>query len=72
MGSCASPGIQGIDACEQFFVDGIESWRKSVGLERVVLLGHSFGGQLVEPFETLLPYLEAITSNLKTMASNSW
>ncbi|CAK9068539.1 unnamed protein product [Durusdinium trenchii] len=38
------PAGQGIDACEQFFVDGIESWRKSVGLERVVLLGHSFGG----------------------------
>ena len=35
---------QGTHACEQFFIEGIEQWRRSVGLNRVVLLGHSFGG----------------------------
>ncbi|CAE7646744.1 abhd-5.1 [Symbiodinium pilosum] len=35
---------QGTHNCEQYFIDGIERWRRSVGLERVVLLGHSFGG----------------------------
>ncbi|CAJ1423573.1 unnamed protein product [Effrenium voratum] len=35
---------QGAEACEDFFVEGIEHWRRAMGLERVVLLGHSFGG----------------------------
>jgi len=38
------PTGEGTQVCEQFFVDGIERWRRSVGLDRVVLLGHSFGG----------------------------
>jgi len=38
------PTGEGTRVCEQFFVEGIERWRRSVGLERVVLLGHSFGG----------------------------
>lgn len=38
------PSGQGTEICEQFFVEGIESWRRAVGLEKMVLLGHSFGG----------------------------
>lgn len=38
------PSGQGTEMCEQFFVGGIESWRRAVGLEKMVLLGHSFGG----------------------------
>lgn len=29
---------------EQQFVESIESWREAVGIDRMVLLGHSFGG----------------------------
>lgn len=38
------PIKQGIVECEHFFVDRLEAWRKSAGLGRMVLLGHSFGG----------------------------
>ena len=40
----AFPQSQSVEDCEEFFVNGTESWRQSVGLERMVLLGHSFGG----------------------------
>lgn len=29
-----------------FFVDSLEEWRKAVGVERMHLLGHSWGGYL--------------------------
>lgn len=38
------PQGQGVKACEAFFVDHIEAWRQKLGLGRLVLLGHSFGG----------------------------
>jgi len=34
----------GVEACESFFVERIEAWRQACGFERMVLLGHSFGG----------------------------
>eukprot|EP01006_Ploeotia_vitrea_P025173 TRINITY_DN5800_c0_g1_i2.p1 TRINITY_DN5800_c0_g1~~TRINITY_DN5800_c0_g1_i2.p1 ORF type:complete len:424 (-),score=196.09 TRINITY_DN5800_c0_g1_i2:64-1335(-) len=33
-----------LNECEASFVDSIESWRKAVGIDRFVLLGHSMGG----------------------------
>lgn len=34
------------DQVEKAFVDSIEGWRRKMGLERFVLLGHSFGAYL--------------------------
>ena len=34
------------EAAEQEFVDAIEKWRKEIGLERFILLGHSLGAFL--------------------------
>jgi len=35
-----------VDEAESWFVDGLESWRAALGLEKMVLLGHSIGGYL--------------------------
>ena len=34
------------DSAEHEFIEALECWRHSVGLERFILLGHSFGGYL--------------------------
>lgn len=38
------PRGEGVDACENFFVERLEAWRRSLGINRMVLVGHSFGG----------------------------
>ena len=43
------------DRAERKFVDSIEEWRKGVGLEKFVLLGHSFGGYLVSAYTLKYP-----------------
>lgn len=32
------------DECEKFFTRSIEKWRQAIGLEKINILGHSFGG----------------------------
>lgn len=41
---------------EAFFVDSLEAWRERVGLERMVLLGHSFGGYMVAAYALKHPH----------------
>lgn len=38
------PLHSGPDVCESFFVERLEAWRCSLGIERMNLMGHSFGG----------------------------
>jgi len=39
-------GLKTPEECENFFVEYIEGWCKAVGLDKILLLGHSLGGFL--------------------------
>ena len=41
---------------EHFFVSSLESWRASVGLEKMVIIGHSLGGYLASAYAVRYPH----------------
>ena len=48
--SSRTPFSKEADSAEDEFVESIESWRKELGLEKFVLLGHSLGGFLASSY----------------------
>ncbi|WWC73433.1 uncharacterized protein I206_107401 [Kwoniella pini CBS 10737] len=44
-----------VSRAEHFFVSSLESWRESVGLEKMVLVGHSLGGYLASAYSVRYP-----------------
>ncbi|RKP04145.1 hypothetical protein CXG81DRAFT_6140, partial [Caulochytrium protostelioides] len=46
---------ESLDATEAYYVDSLEAWRERVGVERMTLLGHSFGGYLAHRYALKYP-----------------
>lgn len=46
---------QRVSRAEHFFVSSLESWRQAVGLEKMVLVGHSLGGYLASAYAVRYP-----------------
>jgi len=40
---------------ESYFVEGLEEWRRALGLEKMILLGHSFGGLVAAAYALKYP-----------------
>ncbi|WOO84790.1 putative cardiolipin-specific deacylase, mitochondrial [Vanrija pseudolonga] len=55
-----APVEQRVARAEHFFLSSLESWRASVGLEKMVLVGHSLGGYLATAYA--LRYPERVSS----------
>lgn len=46
------PGVQGVESA---YVDSIEEWRSEVGVDKMILLGHSLGGYLATAYTLKYP-----------------
>ncbi|WVW86617.1 hypothetical protein I302_108670 [Kwoniella bestiolae CBS 10118] len=44
-----------VSRAEHFFVSSLESWRESVGVEKMILIGHSLGGYLASAYSVRYP-----------------
>ena len=49
---------------ETQFVSAVEAWRKEVGLEKFIIVGHSFGGFLAFSYALTYPERQEFYSNL--------
>jgi pimeloyl-ACP methyl ester carboxylesterase len=55
LSSRPSYSAYGVEAAEQHHIDCIERWRLGHGLERVILVGHSFGGYMAAAYALAHP-----------------
>ena len=46
---------QRVSRAEHFFISSLESWRQAVGLDKMVLVGHSLGGYLASAYAVRYP-----------------
>ncbi|KAL7746395.1 hypothetical protein RI367_008238 [Sorochytrium milnesiophthora] len=44
-----------VDEVEDFFIDSLEEWRKKVGIDQMILVGHSLGGLLSSAYALKYP-----------------
>ncbi len=51
----STPIAARVARAEHFFVDSLESWRIAVGVERMLLIGHSLGGYLSAAYSVRYP-----------------